>query len=155
MSNAKGVASVALTALLSCFVAAATLAAMLAYLAAAVTLAVLLTSFTAAKAQTAPATGQEPPAKAEEAKPACITDTSGFKMQGKTPVYEMTLQNTCAQRIKCKVYLNVETARGSTRGEATLVLEGRGQGEPPTKSYALKVKMLSGMAQGARECKVL
>ncbi|HEX5211743.1 MAG TPA: hypothetical protein VFW22_08415 [Pseudolabrys sp.] len=88
-------------------------------------------------------------------KPACITDTSGFKMQGKTPVYEMTLQNTCAERVKCRVYLKVDTARGATRGEATLILDGRKQGEPPTKSYALKVKMLSGMAQGARECKVM
>ena len=88
-------------------------------------------------------------------KPVCITDTSGFKMQGKTPVYEMTLQNGCAERVKCRVYLNVETARGSSRGEATLVLEGRKQGDPPTKSYALKVKMLSGMAQGAHECKAM
>ena len=117
--------------------------------------ALILGLATAAQAQTAPVTGQEPPAKAEEPKPACITDTSGFKMQGKTPVYEMTLQNTCAERIKCRVYLNVETARGSTRGEATLVLEGRKQGEPPTKSYALKVKMLTGMAQAARECKAM
>jgi hypothetical protein len=129
MSNAKGFAAVALTVLLSCFAAA--------------------------QAQTAPVTGQESPAKAEEAKPACITDTSGFKMQGKTPVYEITLQNTCAQRIKCRVYLNVETARGSNRGEATLVLEGRKQGDPPAKSYALKVKMLSGVAQAARECKAM
>ena len=91
----------------------------------------------------------------EAAKPACITDTSGFKMQGKVPVYEMTLQNACAERIKCRVFLNIETARGSSRGEATLVLEGRKQGEPPTKSYALKVKMLTGMAQAARECKVM
>lgn len=104
------------------------------------------------------ALADDAPAKADAeqtAKSSCITDTSGFKMQGKTPVYEMTLQNSCAERIKCKVYLNVETARGATRGEATLVLDGRKQGEPPTKSYALKVKMLSGMAQGARECKVM
>jgi len=102
--------------------------------------------------------GDDAPAKADAeqaTKPSCITDTSGFKMHGKTPVYEMTLQNSCAERIRCRVYLNVETARGSARGEATLVLEGRKQGEPPTKSYALKVKMLSGMAQGARECKVM
>jgi hypothetical protein len=98
---------------------------------------------------------QTPPKADGAAKAACITDTSGFKMHGKTPVYEMTLQNTCAERIKCRVYLNVETAKGSTRGEATLVLDGRKQGVPPTKSYALKVKMLSGMAQGARECKVM
>lgn len=101
------------------------------------------------------ASADDPPAKAEEAKPACITDTSGFKMHGKTPVYEMTLQNTCAQRIKCRVYLNVETARGSNRGEATLFLDGGHQGAPATKSYALKVKMLTGMAQAARECKAL
>ena len=104
------------------------------------------------------ALADDAPAKADAeqtAKSSCITDTSGFKMQGKTPVYEMTLQNACAERIKCKVYLNVDTARGPSRGEATLVLEGRKQGEPPTKSYALKVKMLSGMAQGARECKFM
>jgi hypothetical protein len=117
--------------------------------------ALILGFATLAQAQTAPATGQEPPAKAEEAKAACITDTSGFKMHGKTPVYEMTLQNTCAQRIKCRVYLNVTTARDQVRGEATLVLDGRKQGAPPTKSYALKVRMLSGMAQGARGCRVL
>jgi hypothetical protein len=100
---------------------------------------------------------QTPPkADAGEApRAACISETSDFKMHGKTPVYEITLQNTCAERIKCRVYLNVATARGSTRGEATLVLDGRKQGAPPTKSYALKVKMLSGMAQGARECKVM
>lgn len=99
----------------------------------------------------APAT----PDAGQAEKTACITDTSGFKMQGKTPVYEMTLQNSCAERVKCRVFLNVETARGSTRGEATLVLDGRKQGAPPTKSYALKVKMLSGTAQGARECKAM
>ena len=99
---------------------------------------------------------EQTPAKAEEAaKPACITDISGFKMQGKTPVYEMTLQNACAQRIRCRVYLNVATARGSSRGEATLLLDGGHQGAPATKSYALKVKMLTGIAQGARECKAL
>jgi hypothetical protein len=96
------------------------------------------------------ALGDDARAKADTeqtAKSSCITDTSGFKMHGKTPVYEMTLQNACVELIKCKVYLSVETARGSTRGEATLLLEGRKQGEPPTKSYALKVKMLSGMAR--------
>jgi len=119
---------------------------------AAAALAAGVLSFTgAAFGEDAPAAPDADQAK----KPACITDTSGFKMQGKTPVYEMTLQNACAERVKCRVYLNVETARGSSRGEATLVLEGRKQGEPPTKSYALKVKMLSGMAQGARECTVM
>jgi hypothetical protein len=62
---------------------------------------------------------EQTPAKAEEAaKPACITDISGFKMHGKTPVYEMMLQNACAQCVRCRVYLNVETARGSSRGDA-------------------------------------
>ncbi len=74
-------------------------------------------------------------------------------MHGKTPVYEMMLQNACAQRMRCRVYLNGETAGGASRGEATLLLDGGHQGAPATKSYALKVKMPTGMAQSARECK--
>ena len=56
--------------------------------------------------------------------------------------------------MKCRVYVYVISAKGPVRGHATLVLAPKSDGAAAQKTYALKVKMLGGMAQSARECRV-
>ena len=103
------------------------------------------------------ASGQTPPPVAEAGTTAqgdCLTDNGGFKRQGNNAVYTVELENKCEQRLKCRVYVNVSSAKGSAQGQATLILAPHSRGAAAMKSYALKVKMLGGMAQSSRECQV-
>lgn len=102
--------------------------------------------------------GQQQPPKAEAGATAqgdCLTDNGGFKRQGNSAVYTVELENKCEQRLKCRVYVNVSSAKGSAQGHATLILAPHSRGAAAKKSYVLKVKMLGGMAQSSRECRVL
>jgi hypothetical protein len=102
--------------------------------------------------------GQQAPPKAEAGATAqgdCLTDNGGFKRQGNNAVYTVELENKCEQRLKCRVYVNVSSAKGSAQGQATLILAPHSRGAAARKSYVLKVKMLGGMAQSSRECRVL
>ena len=100
--------------------------------------------------------GQKPPPEAGDTSPkACITDSSDFRMDGKTPTFVTTLENKCEQRFRCRVNVYVTTAKGPTQGQATLILGPHAAGEASRKSYVLKVKMTSGSAEGARECKAM
>ena len=111
----------------------------------------------AALAQNAPASGQTPPPVAETGTTSqgdCLTDNGGFKRQGNSAVYTVELENKCEQRLKCRVYVNVSSAKGAAQGQATLILAPHSRGAAAKKSYVLKVKMLGGMAQSSRECRV-
>jgi len=103
--------------------------------------------------------GQHPPA--EDQQPAeiplkdCVAEDSGFREHNGSPAYVITLTNKCERRFSCKVNVNVTNAYGSVHGQATLRLAPQAAGDAARKTYALKVKSLGGMAQGARECEVL
>jgi hypothetical protein len=101
--------------------------------------------------------GQQAPPVAEAGSTAqgdCLTDNGGFKRQGNSAVYTVELANKCEQRLKCRVYVNVSSAKGAAQGQATLILAPHSRGAAASKSYVLKVKMLGGMAQSSRECRV-
>jgi hypothetical protein len=85
----------------------------------------------------------------------CIVQTSDFKMSGKNPAFMVALENQCEQRMSCRVDVNVSSAKGSALGHATLVLAPKSAGPAAKKTYTLKVKLMGGMAQTSRACKVL
>ena len=111
----------------------------------------------AALAQNAPA-AQEPPPVADKgttSQAQCIADSGGFKQSEEGAAYTVELANKCEQRLQCRVYVYVISAKGPAHGHATLVLAPKSRGAAAKKTYALKVKMLGGMAQSTRECRVL
>jgi len=83
----------------------------------------------------------------------CITDTANFKAEDKRAFFIVALENTCEQRVKCEIFANIRTARGSRRGHGTLVLAAKSSGAEAKKSYRLRVKVAGGMAQVERECR--
>ena len=106
------------------------------------------------------ASAQEPAPKvasaAEPAKSAlegCVTDTANFKAEDKHAYFIVALENGCEQRVKCEVFANIRTARGSKRGHGTLVLAAKSAGAEAKKAYRLRVRVAGGMAQVERECK--
>jgi len=83
----------------------------------------------------------------------CITDSSNFKAEDKHAYFIVALENACEQRVKCEVFANIRTARGSKRGHGTLVLAAKSAGAEAKKAYRLRVRVAGGMAQVERECK--
>jgi hypothetical protein len=112
----------------------------------------------AASAQNAPAAGQEPPPVAEPgttAQGACITENDGYEMRGKQSTFVITLENKCEQRLKCEIFASISSARGAAKGHTTMVLGPKSSGAAAKKSYPIKVKMIGGMSQSDRACKVI
>lgn len=106
------------------------------------------------------ASAQEPAAKVaaavepvKSALEGCITDTSNFKAEDKHAFFIVELANACDQRVKCEVFANIRTARGSKRGHGTLVLAAKSAGAEAKKAYRLRVRVAGGMAQVERECR--
>ena len=94
-------------------------------------------------------------AAAEPAKSAlegCITDTANFKAEDNRAYFIVALENACEQRVKCEVFANIRTARGSKHGHGTLVLAAKSAGAEAKKAYRLRVKVAGGMAQVERNC---
>jgi hypothetical protein len=109
---------------------------------------------TAAQAQTVPVPGQEPkPEAGTNAKAACIEENDGYKMHGKQPMFEIALENKCEQRMRCKVFVYITSAKGVSQGRGTLVLAPKSQGPAAKKSYIMRAKMHGGSSQSARECR--
>jgi hypothetical protein len=110
-----------------------------------------------ASAQNAPASGQTPPPQPDAgttAQTECISEHDGYEMRGKTPTFVITLENKCEQRLKCEIFANISSARGSAKGHTTMVLGAKSSGASAKKSYTIKVKMIGGMSQSDRACKV-
>jgi hypothetical protein len=113
--------------------------------------------------------GHEPPAEQQqteqrpapqaqakpEAKPACISDHSGFKTVGKTSGYMIVLENACAQRQRCKVSAYVVTSQGAKQANATLTLSPMANGQPARQTHMIKTRDAGGMASLSRTCKVI
>ena len=110
----------------------------------------------AASAQNAPATGQQPPKPdaGATAQTNCLADSGGFKRNGKFAVYTVELENKCEDRLKCRIDVFVISAKGPSQGHTTMTLAPKSDGAAAKKSYALRVRMLGGMAQSTRECRV-
>ena len=111
----------------------------------------------AALAQNAPAAGQEPPPKADAGTTSqlnCISDSGGFKRVGDAATYTIELANKCEERLKCRVYAYITSSKGPVQGHATMILAPKSKGAAAKKSYVMKVKMMGGMAQSSRECRV-
>ena len=108
----------------------------------------------AAQTQTPPAS--EPPPKADagttvQAK--CIDENDHYRRSGKQPLFVIELANLCEQRMKCRVFAYVTSAKGAALGRGTLVLAPKSQGAAAKKSYTMKVKMTGGSSQSTRECR--
>jgi hypothetical protein len=114
----------------------------------------------AAAAQNAPASGQTPPpatVSGQTPPPAapndCISANESFKMRGKTPVFEVALENKCERRFRCRIDVYVTSAKGVSQGSGSLLLAPALGGAKAKKAFTLKVKMDSGSAQVSRNCR--
>ena len=102
--------------------------------------------------------GQEPPAEQAAAekppeKPKCVNNNSGFKEKGKTATFEVELENSCDERLKCTVDAFVTGARGQAQGHGTLILPAAPKGQTTRKTYEMKIKSAGGMANVSHSCK--
>lgn len=119
--------------------------------------ALILSACFAAAAQTqTAATGQEPPQAdaGTTGQSKCIDEDDHYRMRGKQPTLVIELANRCEQRLKCRVFAYVTSAKGAAQGRGTVVLAPKSHGAAAKQSYTMKVKMIGGSSQSARECKV-
>jgi hypothetical protein len=117
--------------------------------------ALLLCGSIAAQAQTAPAQETAPKADAGSTIQAnCINEEDHYMTRGKTPMFIITYENKCEQRLTCKVFANVVNARGSTLGRGTIRLAPKSQGAKVKGTFAMKAKMIGGNSMSDRECRV-
>ncbi len=115
--------------------------------------AAALLSATHAFAQNAP----EPPPKPDAGATAqtnCIDEEDHYRMDGKKPVFFIALTNKCEARLRCKVFANVSSARGSALGHSTLVLAPKSRGAAAKQTFTMRVKMIGGNSMSDRECRV-
>jgi hypothetical protein len=115
----------------------------------------LLCASFAAQAQIAPAAESAPkadPGKTIQAN--CIDENDHYVMRGKTPTFVITFENKCEQRLRCRVFAFVMSARGLTQGRGTIVVTAKSSGAAAKNSYAMKVKMIGGNSMSDRECKM-
>jgi hypothetical protein len=107
-----------------------------------------------AQAQTPPA---EPPPKADAGTTGqlkCISEEDNFVRLGKGVGFRVELTNQCEQRITCKVFVYITSAKGSSQGRGTIVLAPKSAGAAAKNSYTMRAKMNGGSSQSARECRV-
>ena len=72
-----------------------------------------------------------PPPKADAGSTAqsqCLSDSGGFKNVDDHAAYTIELANKCEQRLKCRVYVYVISAKGPAHGHATLELAPKSRG---------------------------
>ena len=84
-----------------------------------------------AAAQTQTRAASEPPPKADagttvQAK--CIDENDHYVRSGKQPLFVIELANLCEQRMKCRVFAYVTSAKGAAQGRGTIVLAPKSQG---------------------------
>ncbi len=109
----------------------------------------------AAAAQTEPAA--EPPPVADAGttgQSKCISEEDHYVRLGKGVGFRIELTNKCEQRIKCKVFAYITSAKGAAQGRGTIVLAPKSRGAAAKNSYTMKAKMNGGSSQSARECRV-
>jgi hypothetical protein len=109
----------------------------------------------AARAEDAPKAEPAPVAEpGTTAQSNCLTQNSGWTREGRGIGFTIELVNKCEQRLKCRVFAYVTSAKGAAQGRGTLVLAPAAKGAAATKHWSMPVKMSGGSAQSARECRV-
>jgi hypothetical protein len=98
--------------------------------------------------QTPPPEPAPQPATAKE----CIRDSADFKDVAGQALFIVELKNACDKKIRCVVDAYVTTAKGPTSGHATLTIDGKAGA---VKTYSMKIKQASGMANMSRDCRFL
>jgi hypothetical protein len=68
--------------------------------------------------------------------------------------FRVELTNQCEQRITCKVFVYITSAKGPSQGRGTIVLAPKSAGAAAKNSYTMRAKMNGGSSQSARECRV-
>ncbi len=111
-----------------------------------------------AQTQTPPADGQEPPPVADAGTTGqikCIAEEDHYIRLGKGVGFRIALTNRCEQRIKCKVFVYITSAKGASQGRGTIVLAPQSHGPAATGTFTMRAKMNGGSSQSARECRAL
>lgn len=109
----------------------------------------------AAAAQNAP--GQEPPPAADQGttvQAKCIDENDGWITRNGKPMFIIQLENKCEQRLTCKVYAYVTSARGATQGHGTIKLAAKSKGAAAKGTFVMPAKKIGGSSQSDRECRV-
>jgi hypothetical protein len=117
--------------------------------------ALLLGGCFAAAAQTAPPA--EPPPVADAGTMGqlkCISEEDHYVRLGHGVGFRIELTNKCEQRITCKVFAYITSAKGPAQGRGTIVLAPKSRGAAAKNSYTMKAKMNGGSSQSTRECRV-
>src|SRR5450755_3937448 len=96
-------------------------------------------------AQNAP--GQEPLPQADPGTTVQASGTDendGYEMRGKQPMFVIELKNKCEQRMSCKVFAFITSAKGMAQGHGTIVLAAKSRGAAATGRFSMKSKMTGG-----------
>src|SRR5471030_1427320 len=107
-------------------------------------------------AQNAP--GQEPPPQADPGttiQEKCLDENDTFTMRGTQPIFVIEMTNKCEQRISCKVFVYINSAKGPVQGHGTIVMAAKSKGAAAKASFTMKAKLNGGSSQSMRECKVI
>ncbi|MDB5516088.1 MAG: hypothetical protein JWQ17_2846 [Tardiphaga sp.] len=89
---------------------------------------------------------------AEESATACIADLdSGYSDDAGKYFFTLNYQNNCDKPIKCTIEAYITSFRGPTSAHTTLNFPAKEQ-TPARKSYAIRVKAMSGTVQSGRDC---
>ena len=107
-------------------------------------------------AQNAP--GQEPPPHADPGttiQASCLDENDTFTIRGKQPIFVIEMTNKCEQRMSCKVFVYINSAKGPAQGKGTIVMAGKSKGAAATGRFSMKAKTNGGSSQSTRECKVI
>jgi hypothetical protein len=112
----------------------------------------------------APALAQNTPAAAPQPAPVadpgttvqanCISENDHYVRLGKGFGFRIELTNKCEQRLRCRVFAYVTSARGAVQGRGTIVLAPQSKGAAATSDFTMKAKMNGGSSQSDRECRV-
>jgi hypothetical protein len=124
--------------------------------------ALLLCGCLAAAAQqtqtlSAPATGQEPPPVADAGttgQTKCISEEDHYVRLDRGVGFRIELTNLCEQRMKCRVFAYITSAKGAAQGQGTIVLAPKSRGAAAKGTYTMKAKMNGGNSQSTRECRM-
>lgn len=82
----------------------------------------------------------------------CIKDKSGFRALAGKPEFYVEFSNTCSQRARCSVHVNVTGSRGSKTDSGTLVLAAGAPGQEAKATFATPTAENGGMASMSRKC---
>lgn len=106
----------------------------------------------------APAPGQEPPPVADKGTTGqlkCIAEDDHYVSLGKGAGFRIELTNQCEQRMTCKVFVYITSAKGPSQGRGTIVLAPKSKGAAAKGAYTMKAKMNGGSSQSTRECRAV